>query len=475
MKSVYELKMTIHGEAVATQATLPVINPATEEVIAEVPQASKQDLDAAVAAARKAFSGWAATPIDQRGEQLTRLADAIYANREELAALLRLEMGRPQAAALGEIDGASYWLKEVAKQRLKREVIEETENHRVERYYTPLGVVGAIVPWNFPFALSIWKIAPALLAGNTVVVKPSPYTPLTALKIGEIAREILPPGVLNVVSGGDDLGRWITEHSDVNKISFTGSTATGKKVMQSAASNLKRVTLELGGNDAAIVLPDADPAKVAKPLFWAAFRNTAQVCIATKRMYVHEDIYDAFLKELIDYAKTVKVGDGADPATELGPIQNKMQYEKVMDLIEDTKRIGASIVLGGDIEDKPGYFIPVTIVDNPPEDSRVVVEEAFGPVLPVLKYRDFDEVIARVNNTNYGLGGSIWGKDVDLAQSIAERLETGTVWINEVSVLSPHYPFGGHKESGLGVENSLDGLAEYTNSKTIMVNKKRSY
>lgn len=475
MKSVYELKMTINGEAVGTEETLPVINPATEEVIAHVPQAGKSDLDKAVAAARKAFSAWAPTPVDVRGERLTQLADAIYASREELATLLRLEMGRPQAAALGEIDGASYWLKEVAKQRLKREIIEETENHRVERYFTPLGVVGAIVPWNFPFALSIWKIAPALLAGNTVVVKPSPYTPLTALKIGEIARDILPPGVLNVVSGGDDLGRWITEHPDVNKISFTGSTATGKKVMQSAAANLKRVTLELGGNDAAIVLPDADPAKIAKPLFWAAFRNTAQVCIATKRLYVHEDIYDAFLAELVEYAASVKVGDGADPDTELGPIQNKMQYEKVIDLIEDTKRSGASIVLGGEIEDRPGYFIPVTIVDNPPEDSRVVVEEAFGPVLPVLKYRDYDEVIARVNNTKYGLGGSIWGKDVELAQSIAERLETGTVWINEVSVLSPHYPFGGHKESGLGVENSLDGLAEYTNSKTIMVNKRRSY
>lgn len=284
MKSVYELKMTINGEAVGTEETLPVINPATEEVIAHVPQAGKSDLDKAVAAARKAFSAWAPTPIDVRGERLTQLADAIYASREELATLLRLEMGRPQAAALGEIDGASYWLKEVAKQRLKREIIEETENHRVERYFTPLGVVGAIVPWNFPFALSIWKIAPALLAGNTVVVKPSPYTPLTSLKIGEIARDILPPGVLNVVSGGDDLGRWITEHPDVNKISFTGSTATGKKVMQSAAANLKRVTLELGGNDAAIVLPDADPAKIAKPLFWAAFRNTAQVCIATKRL-----------------------------------------------------------------------------------------------------------------------------------------------------------------------------------------------
>ncbi|MED4750712.1 aldehyde dehydrogenase family protein [Brevibacillus choshinensis] len=473
MKSAYELKMTINGEPVATEETLPVINPATEEVIAHVPNATEQDLHTAVKSARAAFSKWSATSIDERSELLCKLGDAISANREELATLLTLEMGRPSAAARGEIDGASYWLKEVAKQRLKREIIEETENHLVERYYTPLGVVGAIVPWNFPFALSIWKIAPALLAGNTVVVKPSPYTPLTALKIGEIASEILPAGVLNVVSGGDDLGRWITEHPDVNKISFTGSTATGKKVMQSAATHLKRVTLELGGNDAAIVLPDADPAKIAKPLFWAAFRNTAQVCIATKRMYVHEDIYDAFLAELVTFAKDVKVGNGSDPATDLGPIQNKMQYEKVIDLIEDTKRIGANIVLGGEIEDQPGYFIPVTIVDNPPEDSRVVVEEAFGPVLPVLKYRDYDDVIARVNNTKYGLGGSIWGNDIELAQSIAERLETGTVWINEVSVLSPHYPFGGHKESGIGIEHSLDGLTEYTNSKTIMINKRK--
>jgi acyl-CoA reductase-like NAD-dependent aldehyde dehydrogenase len=473
MNSANVFNMTINGKPVGTENTLPVVNPATEEIIARVPNASEQDLNAAVKAARTAFAGWSMTTVDERSEMLSRLGAAIYANREELAKLLTLEMGRPYAAALGEIDSASYWLKEVAKQRLNREILEETEHHRVERYYTPLGVVAAIVPWNFPFALSVWKIAPALLTGNTVVVKPSPYTPLTALKLAEIASDILPEGVLNAVSGGDDLGRWMTEHPDVNKISFTGSTATGKKVMQSAAIHVKRVTLELGGNDAAIILPDADPVQIAKPLFWAAFRNTAQVCIATKRLYVHEDIYDALLTELVNYAKTVKVGDGSDPATELGPIQNKMQYEKVMDLIEDTKRIGAHIVHGGDIIDQPGYFIPVTIVDNPPEDSRVVVEEAFGPVLPVLKYRDYDDVIARVNNTKYGLAGSIWGNDLKLAHSIAERLETGTVWINEVSVLSPHYPFGGHKESGMGIEHSLDGLVAYTNSKTIMVNKRR--
>lgn len=474
MKGISEFKMTINGQAVGTKDVLPVVNPATEEVITYVPNANENDLNAAVKAAKDAFPKWAAKRIEERSEFLSKLADAISVNREELGTLLTLEMGRPRAAAISEIDGACYWLREVPKQRLKREVLEETENHRVERYRTPLGVVGAIVPWNFPFALSIWKIAPALLTGNTIVVKPSPYTPLTALKIGEIASELLPPGVLNVVSGGDDLGRWLTEHPDVNKISFTGSSATGKKVMQSAARNLKRVTLELGGNDAAIVLPDADPKKVAKSLFWAAFRNSAQICVATKRMYVHEDIYDEVLAELVAYAEQVKVGDGMDPTTDMGPVQNKMQYEKVIGLIEDTKKIGARIVTGGHIEDKPGYFIPVTIVDNPPEDSRVVVEEAFGPVLPVLKYRDYEDVIARVNNTNYGLGGSVWGEDLELATAIADRLETGTVWINEVGVISPHYPFGGHKESGLGIEHSLDGLAEYTNSKTIMVNKKKN-
>lgn len=472
LKIMNELKMTINGVAVTTENKLPVINPATEENITYVPNASEQDINDAVKAARVAFSDWSTTSIEERADLLSKLGDLIYVNREELAQLLTLEMGRPSSTAIREIEIASYWFKEVAKQRLEREVIEETEVHYVERYNTPLGVVGAIVPWNFPVLLSVWKIAPALLTGNTVVVKPSPYTPLTALKIGEIARELLPKGVLNIVSGGDELGQWITEHPDVNKISFTGSSATGKKVMKSSATNLKRVTLELGGNDAAIVLPDVNPKNIVKQLFWAAFQNTGQVCIASKRMYVHEDIYEEFLTELVNFAKTIKVGDGIDPTTVLGPVQNKMQYEKVIDLIEDTKRIGANIVQGGVIEDKPGYFIPITIVDNPPENSRVVVEEAFGPVLPVLKYRDYDEVVSRVNNSSLGLGGSVWGNDIKLAQSIAEQLESGTVWINEFGVLSPNYPLGGHKESGIGIENSLDGLAEYTNSKTILINKK---
>jgi acyl-CoA reductase-like NAD-dependent aldehyde dehydrogenase len=467
-----EFSMTINGKAVTTDKTVPVINPANEEVIAQVPDSSKEDLNNAVNAAREAFPAWSALSVEERGAKLEEFAEAFYQCKDELAKLFTLEMGRPLKGAFGEIKGAYINCKYIAGQRLPREILEDNENHRVEKIHTPLGIAGLIVPWNFPVTIAIWKIAPALLTGNTVVVKPSPNTPLATLLLGEIARDIFPPGVFNVVTGGNELGQWMTEHPGINKISFTGSTATGKKVMQSASINLKRVTLELGGNDAAIVLPDADPKEVVKPIFWAAFGNTAQVCVAAKRLYVHEKIYDQFLEEFVSFAKTVKVGDGMDPESLLGPLQNKMQFEKVKELIEDTKKTGANIVCGGEIADQPGYFIPVTIVDNPPEDSRVVVEEPFGPVLPVLKYSNYDEVIERANNTNYGLGGTIWGSDLELAQSIAERLDTGTVWINEAQVLSPKFPFGGHKESGIGVEFSLDGLAEFTNIKTIMVKKK---
>lgn len=466
-----EFSMTIKGKGVFTTDTLPVINPANESVIAKVPNAGLSDLNNAVQAAREAFPSWSNLSVEERAAKLEEFAEAFYKQKDELAKLFTLEMGRPLKASYGEIKGAYLNCKEIASQRLPRTIIEDTEHHYVEQYHTPLGVAGLIVPWNFPVLLAIWKIAPALLTGNTVVVKPSPNTPLTALLLGEISRDIFPPGVLNVVSGGNELGQWMTEHSGINKISFTGSTATGKKVMQSASTNLKRITLELGGNDASIVLEDADPKKFVKPIFWAAFSNTAQVCIAAKRLYVHEKIYDEFLTEFVNFAKSVKIGDGMDQDSMLGPVQNKMQYEKVKELIEDTKRSGANIVCGGEVPEQSGYFIPITIVDNPPEDSRVVVEEAFGPILPILKYSDYDEVIERANNSSYGLGGTIWGQDINLAKSIAERLETGSVWINEAQILAPKYPFGGHKESGLGVEHSLAGLAEYTNSKTILIRK----
>jgi len=320
--------------------------------------------------------------------------------------------------------------------------------------------------------LAIWKIAPALLTGNCIVVKPSPFTPLCTLKLGELCRDLMPAGVFNVISGGDELGKAITSHPDIDKIAFTGHTDTGKSVMRSAAGTLKRLTLELGGNDPAIVLPDCDPAVIAPKLFWAAFQNNGQFCNSTKRLYVHEDIYDAVLSELVAFARSVKTGDGSQPDTQLGPIQNEPQYRKVLEYIADCERHGYRFALGGDVDAAAkGWFIPVTLVDNPPEQSRIVAEEPFGPILPILKWRDEDDVIKRANNSRYGLGASVWGRDLDALQRIAGRLEAGTVWINEVHQYSPHQAFGGHKESGVGCENSLHGLVEYTNWQTLTLNK----
>ena len=309
--------------------------------------------------------------------------------------------------------------------------------------------------------LAMWKVAPALLAGNTMVLKPSPFTPLCTLKIGELFRDILPPGVLNIISGGDELGPWMTSHPGFAKISFTGSTATGKKVMESAAKDLKAITLELGGNDAAIVLPDVDVDDIAQKIFFGAFANTAQICVATKRLYVHESIYDDLRDRLSAIAQSVKVGDGAEQGTVLGPVQNKRQYDRVMSLLEDARSNDLTLLEGADIPDTKGYFIPVTIVDNPPETSRVVQEEAFGPVLPMLKFSDIDEVVDRANDSEYGLAGAVWSKDTDAAMDIARRLETGTVWINQNLNLRPDTPFGGHKLSGFGIENGMDGLLEF--------------
>lgn len=463
--------LTIDGRAASAADSFEAYNPATEEVIAKVPDASRAQLEDAVAAAKRAFPAWSARPLAERQAFVAAIGDAIEAHAEDFKRLLTLEQGKARQGAEWEIGGSVIWCREVAKQELPVHVAEKTESRSVETRRVPLGVVGGITPWNFPVLLAIWKIAPALVAGNTMVLKPSPWTALCTLKLGEVLRDVLPAGVLNIVSGGNDLGAWLTQHPDIRKISFTGSTETGRKIMESASGNLKRITLELGGNDPAIVLPDVDVEKTAKELFWAAFQNSAQFCVAAKRLYIHEDIYDDLAKALVDYARTVKVGDGSQQGTDLGPIQNKMQFEKLKDLLTDAKASGCRFLLGGEVEDKPGYFVPVTIIDNPPEDSRVVAEEAFGPVLPLLKFSDIEDVIARANNTEYGLAASVWGKDLATAKSIAERIDAGTVWINEIHSFSPHVAFGGHKQSGIGIENALEGLSEYTNSQTIVASK----
>ena len=425
-------------------------------------------MEAAIDAAKRAFRSWSELSWEARAAYLSDYADALDANKEELIALLTLEQGKPRhTMATEEVEGAIFSVRETAKRQLPAEQVEETDAHVVEVHRTPLGVVGAITPWNFPVFLGLWKVAPCLITGNTMVMKPSPYTPLCTLRFGEIAQRVLPPGVFNVVSGGNELGQQLTAHPDIAKISFTGSTATGKLVMASSATNLKRLTLELGGNDAAIVLADADWQSVIPKLFWAAFGNSGQWCIAPKRLYVHSSIHGEFVKAFVEFARDKKVGDGMNPKTDLGPIQNRMQYAKLLDLFADVRKHGYKVPLGGTIDESlAGNFVPVTIVDNPPDSSRIVREEPFGPILPILSFDDVDEVVTRANDSPFGLGGSVWGKNRNAAIAVAKRLETGTVWVNEIHALGVDIPFGGHKESGIGVESGREGLAEFTNSKT---------
>ena len=469
-----DYSMTIGGRAVGADATIAVVNPATEAVIAAIPDAGEAELDAAVAAARAAFPGWRARSQEERRAFVRAIGKTLSDHVEDFARLLTTEQGKPLDDARGEIGGAAYWCNAVAGLDLPVTVNEDSDERRSETHRVPIGVVAGIVPWNYPVLLGLWKIAPALLTGNTMVVKPSPFTPLTMLKLGEALRAVLPPGVLNIVTGGDHLGPLVTAHPGVDKVSFTGSTATGKRVMASAAANLKRVTLELGGNDPAIVLPDVDVEAAAEQIFWAAFSNSGQICIAVKRLYVHADVYDRLKAAILAYAGTVRVGDGFAQGIRMGPIQNRQQYERVKALIADSHASGHRFLIGGDVPDGPGFFIPVTIVDNPPEDSRVVQEEAFGPVLPLLRFDDVDEVVRRANATIYGLAASVWSADVAAAAAIAQRLEAGTVWINEMQNLSPFATFGGHKQSGLGAENGIDGLMEYTNPQTVSIRKARA-
>ncbi|WP_118185847.1 aldehyde dehydrogenase family protein [Paraburkholderia phosphatilytica] len=465
--------LSINGDLTTAHNTFDVFNPASNEVIARAPDASSEQLEAAIQGARRALPAWSALGWEERGAYITRYADALEENKEDLVTLLTLEQGKPRhTMAKSEVEAAIYWVREVAKRTIPVEVIEDTEQHTVEVHHTPLGVVGAITPWNFPVLLGLWKVAPCLVTGNVMVLKPSPYTPLTSLRFGEIAQKVLPAGVLSVVSGGNELGQVMTEHPDIAKISFTGSTATGKKVMASSSTNLKRVTLELGGNDAAIVLQGTDYKAIIPTLFWAAFGNSGQWCIAIKRLYVHSSIHAEFVREFVECAKTKKVGDGMDASTDLGPIQNRMQYNKLIDLFDDVKKNGYEVPLGGDIDRSlAGNFVPVTIVDNPPENSRIVREEPFGPILPILAFDSVDDVVSRANASPFGLGGSVWGPDRAEAIAVANRLETGTVWVNEIHIHGIDIPFGGFKQSGIGVENGHEGLCEFTNTKTLMLRK----
>jgi acyl-CoA reductase-like NAD-dependent aldehyde dehydrogenase len=459
-------RLLIDGKLIDGAQSTPVLNPATEETIALCPRASEAQLNQAVAAAKAAFPAWAVTPIEHRRAAVNKIADIIEAHLDELARLLTTEQGKPLPDATNELHGTVAFFRYMATLDLPMRVIEDTADRRVEAHRRPLGVVGAILPWNYPLLLVALKAPAALIAGNTMVLKTAPTTPLATLRLAELIVDVLPAGVLNIIADANDLGDAMTKHPDIRKISFTGSTATGKKVMSAVAETVKRITLELGGNDAAIVLDDVDVKKAAEGVFTGAFENSGQVCLAIKRAYVHEAVYDHFCDELVTLANNAIVDDGLKQGTKLGPLQNKMQYEKVKGFLEDAQQHG-KVVAGGAPLDRPGYFIAPTIVRDIQEGSRLVDEEQFGPVLPVIKYADPADAVRRANATSYGLGGSVWSSDPDRAYEVAKQLDSGTVWINKHLEVLPHVPFGGAKQSGIGAELAEEGLAEFTQLQVI--------
>ena len=466
-----DFSLLIDGAAASSSSSLDVINPATGQVFARCPIAGRDELDRAVAAARRAFPAWRDMSYAQRAERIHRLCESLKQHQDELARLLTMEQGKPLSQAKDEITRAATQSEGMTKIPIEPEVLEDNAQRRIELQWFPLGVAGIITPWNAPINLAAGPLTSALYTGNCVVLKPSPYTPLCTLKLGEIAREHFPRGVINVLAGGDDLGRWMTEHSGIDKIGFTGSVEAGKQVMAAAAKTLKRVTLELGGNDAAIVLDDVDPKAIAPKLFFASFVNSGQVCMAIKRIYAHERVYDAICEALADEARKAKVGSGLEPDTQLGPIQNREQYDRVVGILEETKRSGARILAGGDVPATDGYFIPPTIVADIDEHSRLVREEQFGPIVPVLKFTDEEDALRRANDTRYGLSGSVWSSNPDRAVALASRLEVGTAWVNHHRATSATVPFGGAKESGIGRVYSEMGLKAYLEPRVISVLK----
>lgn len=467
-------RMLINGKLVDGKDSIPVYNPANNELFAKAPSCSVEQVNEAIAAAKAAFKPWSTLSWDEREKYIVDFANAIEVHEADFRELLCREQGKPcDSTRTACVPFTISWMKDYAKIRLEADILEENEQHTVYFDHVPMGVVSMIMPWNFPFLLALWQIAPALLVGDTVVLKPSSFTPLTSLRFGEIAAQILPPGVLNVITGkGSVAGDLMCTHPDVEKIAFTGSIESGKKIMANAAETFKRITLEMGGNDPCVVLADADLDKVIPPIAMASLGNSGQWCIAIKRIYVHSSIYKEFVNKYVDFVSKLKMGDGMDPTVDLAAINNKRQYDKLLDMLNDIKSNGYKIAYSSKIDPSmKGNFVPVTVVDNPPENSRIVQEEQFGPIVPIMSYDDLDDAIDKANATRFGLGASVWGEDRAKVAAVAERLEAGTVWANEIHIHDVRFPFGGIKNSGYGVENGKIGLEEYCNPKTYMVAK----
>jgi acyl-CoA reductase-like NAD-dependent aldehyde dehydrogenase len=447
---------------------LPVENPATGQVFAHAAECSTGALDTVLARAGKAFHDWSRYTVPERRDLLLACGTALSDRAGELATLLTREQGKPLAAARGEVDLAADWFRHTAALTLAPESLVDEPGVQVAMDRVPYGVVAAIAPSNYPLILAVTKLAPALLAGNTVVLKPSPMTPLSSVLMAEVMSGVLPPGVLTVVVGDAELGQALVGHPDVALVSFTGSVGVGRRIAAAAAGRFVHTVLELGGNDPCIVLPDTSAAAVAERIFLGAMQNSGQFCAAIKRVYVPESQRHEFVEALSATADRTAVGDGMDPGTQLGPLVSRALVDRVTGLVDAARFAGARVYAGGTAPPGPGYFYRPTVVSDLPAGTGLERTEQFGPVIPVIGYTDVAEAVARANATEYGLGASIWGDPV-AARALAGELDCGTVWINTHGELRHDVPFGGTRNSGLGVEYGYWGLLEYTRIKVISV------
>ena len=458
--------------------TMEVINPATEEIIAAVAAADGRDVDAAVAAARAAFDGpWGKMSARERGRLVRKLADRLLERADDVSRLETLHNGKPISESRNiEIPAAAECFEYYAgwADKVMGETIPVKGNHLTYTLREPIGVVAAIVPWNFPLLLAAWKVAPALACGNTVILKPASQTPLTALALGEIAVEIgLPPGVLNVITGpGSRVGQALVEHPGIDKIAFTGDTSTGKSIMRSAADTLKRITLELGGKSPNIVLADADVEAAIRGATIGIFYGKGEVCAAGSRLLVDRSIKNEFIDKLATRARKMVPGDPLDPKTRFGAIASRKQLDTVLSYIESGRNEGASLVAGGqraDIGTGKGYFVQPTVFADVTPEMTIAREEIFGPVLAAIEFADLDEAISRANDSQYGLAAGVWTRDIKKAHYVARKLQAGTVWVNTYNVYDTAAPFGGYKQSGFGREMSAHALDHYTQVKSVWV------
>ncbi len=473
--------MLIHGERVPALAggSFETLNPATEELIATVAEATAEDVDAAVRSARAAFEGpWGHMRAADRGQALLSLAALIRQNQDELIELESLDSGKPVSSIRRQdlpavLDTLSYYAGWADK--INGQVIPARPDALTYTVREPLGVVGAIIPWNFPLMIGMWKLAPALACGCTVVLKPAELTPLTALRIAELAMEAgFPPGVLNVVPGfGKTAGAALVDHPDVDKVTFTGSPAVGRQILRGAAGNLKRVTLELGGKSANIIFPDAELGSAVKAAAAGIFFNSGQVCSAGSRILVHETIYDEVVARLVERARAIRLGDPRESATSMGPLVSATQMKRVLDYIEVGRREGARLAYGGTRYGSSGYFVKPTVFADVEHGMRISQEEIFGPVASVIRFKDDEEALSLANGTNYSLAAGVWSADSARVHRFARRLKAGTVWVNTFGPTDVRLPWGGARDSGLGREHGEMAIENFTETKVVWINTGR--